>query len=173
MGTLAPPHLVSHPSPLIPKLEKAIRSCMFTRATLSRAMGTFTACLWSKDRALKRPPLVDLKDQSNLKFLTLTSAGFDRRQEACSEAISSIYRSMEKSYLGLKHGRAATGLQAEGSSRLPRSDPCLWLSPAPSDLYPEPWTVISLHFSGRSEQQNRIQFAKPSSQPPHSASAAL
>lgn len=78
-------------------------------------MGTFTACLWSKARALKRPPLVDLKDQSNLKFLTLTSAGFDRRQEACSEAISSIYRSMKKSYLGLKHGRAATGLQAEGS----------------------------------------------------------
>lgn len=60
-------HLIPHPSPLIPKLEMAIRPCMF-RVTLGRAMGTFTACLWSKARALKRPPLVDLKDQSNLKF---------------------------------------------------------------------------------------------------------
>lgn len=60
------------------------------RATLGRAMRTFTACLWSKARALKRPPLVDLKDQSNLKFLTLVLVLIDDRKPALKRLVAFI-----------------------------------------------------------------------------------
>lgn len=100
------PNLASYPPPLIPKLEMATRPCVSNRATSCRILETFAVFLWNKDRSSKeRPSLIDLKDFSGLKFLTLTSVGFDRRQKVCCEARTSSLSLCGEKFLRLTRGQ--------------------------------------------------------------------